>query len=309
MCVCTCSDLAPSIDPVLNGATSVAMIPSRLNSTLIHRKKARNKISIQNMKNKTKKKSSTTSPVRRFGKKTNAKSPTKITVRSPKQATQKGGRVVQKTKAKSLKKFTDEYPKKAKQNGKVSAEAKTGKSTNTRRSLQTPERQKIKTHSAPSTPSTVASNSSSSSKRAVSMMNSLDLESPPKKTKKLQDEASAIDFEDASEIDWLSKKGLCDALTYYGEDPLLLQHVDHNDMIVLLCTHFKPNDIRPVFQGIYQDAGKNWRNLKLVKHRLMKTLAIDFAKTCVDIGNARTALIVPGRITIKKENLGGTANA
>ena len=37
--------------------------------------------------------------------------------------------------------------------------------------------------------------------------------------------------------------------------------------------------------------------------------AVDFAKTSVDIGNARTAFIVPGRITIKKENLGGTANA
>jgi hypothetical protein len=41
----------------------------------------------------------------------------------------------------------------------------------------------------------------------------------------------------------------------------------------------------------------------------MKTLVFDFAKACVDIGNARTALTVQGRITIKKENLGGSANA
>ena len=155
------------------------------------------------MKKATKKKTSTTSPVGRFGKKTKAGSPTKITVGTPKKATQKGGRVVKKTKAESPKKSTAETPKKAKQKDKGSTGAKMGKPTNTRSSLQTPDRQKVKTHLAQSTPSTVASNSTSSSKRAVSMMNSLELKSPPKKTKKVQDEASAIDFEDASEIDWL----------------------------------------------------------------------------------------------------------
>ena len=140
-------------------------------------------------------------------------------------------------------------------------------------------------------------------------MNSLELKSPPKKTKKVQEEESAIDLEDASAIDWLSKNGLDNALTYYGEDPLELKAFDYHDKVVLLCTHFKPNDIRFVFQGIYQDAGKNWQNLKIAKHRTMKTLSAEFAKACVDIYNARTDLAVPGKITIKKENLGRPVNA
>ena len=151
MCVCTCSDLAPSMDHVLNGVTSVAMVPNRPKSTFMHTKKAghisvqshisSNKISIPNMKKATKKKTSTTSPVGRFGKKTKAGSPMKITVGTPKKATQKGGRVVKKTKAESPKKSTAETPKKAKQKGKGSTGAKTGKPINTRPSLQTPDRQ------------------------------------------------------------------------------------------------------------------------------------------------------------------------
>ena len=39
MCVCTCSDLAPSMDHVLNGVTSVAMVPNRPKSTFMHTKK------------------------------------------------------------------------------------------------------------------------------------------------------------------------------------------------------------------------------------------------------------------------------
>ena len=283
-----------------------------------------NKISVLNMTKTTKKKMLTALPVHRVVKKTKAESPKTSTVRTPKKAKQKGFRVVKTTKAESPKKTTNGTPKKAKQKGKGSTKAKTGKSTNARPGLQTPDRRKVKTHrpglqtpdrkkvkthSAHSTPSTVTSNSTSSSKRAVSMMNSLQLKSPPKKMKSEQDVANAIDFDDASTIDWLSKKGLCDALAHYGEDKSELKHMDFNAKVVLLCNNFKPNDIRPVFQGIYQEAGKNSRSLKLAKHRTMKTLAFDFAKACVDIGNARTALTVPGRITIKKENLGGSANA
>ena len=70
---------------------------------------------------------------------------------------------------------------------------------------------------------------------------------PTKKTKKVQDEESAIEFEDAAAIDWLSKKVVHDALIYYGEDPLKLKDIEYNDKIVLLCTHFKQTDIRLVF--------------------------------------------------------------
>ena len=67
--------------------------------------------------------------------------------------------------------------------------------------------------------------------------------------------------------------------------------------------------MRPVFQGICQEAGKNWRSLKLAKHKSTKTLAPEFVKACVDIVNARTDFTVPGKITVKKENLDGRANA
>ena len=132
---------------------------------------------------------------------------------------------------------------------------------------------------------------------------------PTKKTKKVQDEESSIEFKDAAAIDWLSKKGVHDALIYYGEDPLKLKDIEYNDKIVLLCTHFKPTDIRLVFQGISQDAGTNWRNLKLAKLRTVKALSVEFAKACVDIYNAKSDFTVPGKITIKKENLGRPVNA
>ena len=61
--------------------------------------------------------------------------------------------------------------------------------------------------------------------------------------KKVQEEESVIDLEDASAINWLSEKGVDDALTYYGEDSLELKAFDYHDKVVLLCTHFKPNDV------------------------------------------------------------------
>ena len=60
---------------------------------------------------------------------------------------------------------------------------------------------------------------------------------------------------------------------------------------------------------IHQEAGKNWRDLKLAKHRTMKSLSAEFSKTCIDLYNARAELAVPGKIAIKKENVGYSANA
>ena len=71
--------------------------------------------------------------------------------------------------------------------------------------------------------------------------------------------------------------------------------------IVLLCNYFKPNDIRLVYQGVYQEAGMNWQNLKLGKRKSMMMLAPDFAKACVDIVNAKTVIKVPDRIAITKK--------
>ena len=127
--------------------------------------------------------------------------------------------------------------------------------------------------------------------------------------KSVQDTASRIDFSDASTINWLSKKGLCDALECYGEDQSELESFDSHEKVVRLCSFFKPNDIRPVCQGICQEAGKNWRSLNLAKLKSMKTLAPEFAKACVDIVNARMDNTEPGKITVKKKNRDGRANA
>ena len=85
------------------------------------------------------------------------------------------GRVAKKKKKAQLPKtLTDGTPKKAKQKGKGFG-TKTGKSTNAKQGLQTPDRKKRKTISAPSTPSTTTLHSTSSSKRAVTLMSSLQL--------------------------------------------------------------------------------------------------------------------------------------
>lgn len=72
------------------------------------------------------------------------------------------------------------------------------------------------------------------------------------------DEASGFEFSDASTIDWLSEKALCDALQCHGEDQSELGSSDLHEKVVRLCSFFKPNNIRLVFQGICQEAGKNW---------------------------------------------------
>ena len=165
---------------------------------------------------------------------------------------------------------------------------------------RTPER-KVRSSSAHSTPSTAASTLSSSSKCAASMMNKLALKSPRKNSKNTRDKHRTVDFNDVLEIDWLSVSEIDDALVHHGEELSELSKLDYHQKIVCLCTYFKPNDIRPVFQGICQDAGMNWRHLKLAKHKSMKSLSADFAMACVDILNARVDLNVPGKIAVKNE--------
>ena len=173
---------------------------------------------------------------------------------------------------------------------------------------RTPDRE-VNTHTSYSTPSTISSKSTSSSKRAISMMDGLELKSPSKKTKKIQDAKSANKFEDAATINWLSMKEVCKALLYYGKDRSKLKEIEYYDKILLLCNYFKPNDIHLVFQGILLDAGRNYQNLQLTKLGTMKPLSVEFAKACVDIYNAKLDFTVPGKITVKKENLGCPVNA
>ena len=151
LCVCTCSDSTPSLVHVLNGVTAKVMVPNRLTSTCYYhaykKKKpvtilinfiSSNNISIPNMKNTTKKKTSTTSPLAKVGKKKKkAESPITSKVGTTMSANQNGGRVGKTTTtAESPKKTSVETPKKVEENGKGSGKGilgtKAGKSTNTR---------------------------------------------------------------------------------------------------------------------------------------------------------------------------------
>ena len=219
-----------------------------------------------------------------------------------------GGVAKKKKKAKLPKTSTAVTLKKSKPNGDGAA-TKTGKSTSVERGLRTPDRKKRNKSSAPSTPSTTASQSTSSSKRVLTFMSDLQLETPPRKKKGVQDATSGIDFRDASAIEWLSMHEVRAALEYHSEHHSELQSFDLGESILLLCTFFKPNDIRPVYQGLCQEAGWDWRSLSLAKLKSMKTLAPEFAKACVDIVNARTDSAVPAKITLKKKKRDGRANA
>jgi len=252
-------------------------------------------------------------PRKKDGKKKKAKSPITPKDEIVKRANQMCGRVKKKmTTEESVKQKSGHAVKKAGKNGKGMSKtivgSKAKKTKNNRSAPQTPDR-KVTSQSANSTPSTITSNSTTSSKRAVVMMNSLELKTPPKKAKTVQAIERAIDYEDASEIDWVNLMGVDKALTHFYEDASDLRDMDYGEKIVLLCTNYKPNDIRAVYQGIHQEAGKNWRDLKLAKHRTMKSLSAEFSKTCIDLYNARAELAVPGKIAIKKENVGYSANA
>ena len=232
---------------------------------------------------KTKKKSRATPEVEASTRKTN--------VASTKQAKSVRGRIERKTSSPTVR-----------TSKKVSKQRKgRAKDTDRTRATPTTPERKSRSATAESTPSTVASSTSGSSKRAASMMEDLVLDSPLKKSKITLDEHSTVNFDDAFEFDWLNMSDFNNALIHHGEKLSDLKKFDYQDKIILLCSYYKPNDIRPVFQGICQDTGMNWRNLKLAKHKTMKTLAAEFAKACVDIYNAEIDLTVPANIAVKKE--------
>ena len=65
----------------------------------------------------------------------------------------------------------------------------------------------------------------------------------------MQDAASTINFYYASMTDWVSKKGLGEALEYHGKDQTELKNMDFHNKVVLLCTNFKLNDICSFFKA------------------------------------------------------------
>ena len=231
-----------------------------------------------------------------------------------KKPTASPGSINNKTKLTSSKKSNERTSKKALQKGNGAGVQKR-KSTDARSVPRTPDRKQRKSHLLRSTPNTVSSNSTTSSKRAISMMSGLALESLPRKVKRAQDVprkaclSDTVDLDDASMIAWTCEKGLQVALEYHFVDRDDFDGMEYYDRVLMLCNKFKPNDIRPAFQGICQDAGRDWRTLKLQKHRSMKSLAPEFSKACVDIVNAKAELLelenrtVPQKITIKKEKI------
>ena len=204
--------------------------------------------------------------------------------------------------------------KKARQKGK-GVGATSRKSTDARPVTSTPTRKERKLPSLPSTPSTMTSKSTTESKRAASMMSSLALKTPPKKKRSPREQdvankaslSDTVNLDDAAMIDWTSTMGIQAALEHHFDDHEDLEGLDFHARVILLCNKFNPADIRPVYQGIVQEAGKDWRTLKVQRHRSMKALAPEFAKECVNIVNAKAVLLkpesctVPKNITIKKE--------
>ena len=183
------------------------------------------------------------------------------------------------------------------------------------RTPDTKQTKRCKSLPSTSTPSTVGSKSTTSSKRAVSMMNGLALKTPPKKPKRKQHVApttdslcDTIDFDNAAMIDWTSIEGVRAALAHHFPDDGDFVGLDFTDQVKLLCSKFTPSDIRPVLQGILVDAGNDWRSLKLAKLKSMKQLAPELANACVDIANAKSALSasarrVPRNIVVKQERV------
>ena len=117
--------------------------------------------------------------------------------------------------------------KQRKGSGEGVAHTKATPTTSNRFPPRTPE-QKARSSSAHSTPSTAASAMSSSSKRAVPMMNNLALNSPCKKSETTLDKHSTVDFNDVLEFDWLSMSDIDDALVHHGEELSELNKFDYH---------------------------------------------------------------------------------
>ena len=184
-----------------------------------------------------------------------------------------------------------------------------GPSTPVSKKKSTILQKKMKQPSSPSTPSTMTSQSTSSSKHVLQKMTNLQIKKKLKTTTRMCDEASGFNPGNASTIDWLNATQVRDALIFHGQGHPDLESLDFYEIIVQLCNCYKPHEIRPVYQGICQDAGWDWRSLDVAKHKTMKKLASAFASSCVDIVNAMKQCSVPGNIAYLKEHQNGQANA
>ena len=111
-------------------------------------------------------------------------------------------------------------------------------------------------------------------------------------------------------IEWTCKKGLQAALEHHFDNHEAFEGLDYHDRVILLCKKkIMPADIHPVLQGVLMDAGKDWRTLRVQRHRSMNALRAEFAKECVNIVSAKAELLksesdtVPQNVIIKKDKV------
>ena len=192
---------------------------------------------------------------------------------------------------------------------KKSKISRQGPRTPIRRKKSTILQEKMEQLSSPLTPSTMTSQSTSSSKHMLEKIANLQIKKKLKMTTRRYDEASEFNPANAAAIDWLNLSQVHDALTYHGQGNQDMESLDLHESVVQLCNCFKPHEIRPVYQGVCQDAGWDWRSLDVARHKTMKKLASEFASSCVDIVNATEQFSVPGDIACLNEHENGQANA
>ena len=186
------------------------------------------------------------------------------------------------------------------------------KTTKTRKSAlpTTPTRQKTKQSST-----TPNSSSTSSSKRTLSRIKDLTLASPegkksskkhrPTKTVAVPSGRGKGDASSPStklpkftDIDWVSKQGILQALSKYNQPDQYLG-LELREQIILLASNFTPTDLRPLLMNLVAQAGEDFRNINWDNYTSTKKIAPKCARLIVTILNAKTKLAIPQKIVVK----------
>ena len=154
-----------------------------------------------------------------------------------------------------------------------------------------------------------------SSKQNLSRMNEPTLVSPEKqksskkhRPKKSVAVASGKGKVDASpppkslpkftDIDWVSKQGILQALSKYNQPDQYLG-LELREQIILLASNFTPTDLRPLLMNLVAQAGEDFRNINWDNYTSTKKIAPKCARLIVTILNAKTKLAIPQKIVVK----------
>ena len=148
------------------------------------------------------------------------------------------------------------------------------KTTKTRKSTPpaTPTRRKAK-----QTSTTPNSSSTSSSKRTLSRIKALALASPEEKKsskkhrptkavavssgrRKGDTSSPSVQLPKFTDIDWVSKQGILQALSKYNQPDQYLD-LELREQIILLASNFTPTDLRPLLMNLVAQAGEDFRSI------------------------------------------------